>query len=200
MPQSNDIAALAEALAAAQGEMTHASKDAENPAFKRGDKASKYADLSDVIDAIRQPFAKNGLSYVQLLKSSETSVVVETMLMHKSGQWISSEMSIPVTAKTPHGYGSTLTYVRRYSLAAISGVTQADDDGNAGTPKGKGQVEVSEAVYLEHAHALESAKDVNALRVAFAKAQRVCQKDQNVLAKLIFLKDTRKQQLDQEAA
>ncbi len=130
---SESIGALAKALSEAQGEMTHASKDAENPAFKRGNKASTYADLSNVIEAIRLPLSKHGLSYVQAMKPHETMAVVETTLMHASGEWISSEVALPVAAKTPHGYGSAFTYARRYSLAAIVGIAQADDDGNAGS-------------------------------------------------------------------
>ena len=91
MTHSESIGKLAEALSLAQGEMTHASKDAENPAFKRGNKASTYADLASVIDALRGPFAKHGLSYVQTMKPNDALAVVETTLLHSSGEWIASE-------------------------------------------------------------------------------------------------------------
>lgn len=129
MTKSEQINELAAALAKAQGQMEGAKKDSDNPFFK-----SKYADLSSVVDAIRGAFAEHGLSYVQLPEPCEgEEVAVDTVLMHSSGQWISSRTVVPVTKKDAQGYGSALTYARRYGLQAIAGVAAEDDDGNAAT-------------------------------------------------------------------
>lgn len=127
MLKSEAINELAAALSKAQGAMEMAKKDAENPFFK-----SRYADLASVVAAIQGPFADNGLAYVQCPDACEgEAVAVDTLLMHTSGQWISSRTVVPVTKQDAQGYGSALTYARRYGLQAIAGVAADDDDGNA---------------------------------------------------------------------
>ena len=129
-PHSEAIGELAFALAAAQGEMTAASKDATNPHFK-----SRYATLASVWDAIRGPLSNHGLSVSQVLESPENGVgvAVRTMLLHTSGQWIASRYVMPIGDKlTPQAIGSAITYARRYALSAIVGIApDDDDDGNA---------------------------------------------------------------------
>lgn len=121
----NDISA---AMAAAQGAMKPAIKDATNPHFK-----SKYADLASVFEAVREPFAKNGLSVWQELGNAEGGVTVTTRLVHKSGQWVEfGPLFVPALKHDAQGIGSAATYARRYSLAAALGVcADEDDDGNA---------------------------------------------------------------------
>jgi hypothetical protein len=128
MNKSENINELATALAKAQGAMRFAIKDANNPFFK-----SKYADLSSIVEAIRDSLAGNCLSYMQHLHPSDKhEVCVETIVLHSSGQWIScGVVGIPVNKNDAQGYGSALTYARRYSLAAAVGVVADDDDGNA---------------------------------------------------------------------
>ena len=127
---SSEIGELAKALATAQGEMTAASKDATNPHFK-----SRYATLASVWDAIRGPLSRNGLSVSQVLETPETGpgVIVRTLLIHASGQWIGSRYVMPIADKlTPQAMGSAITYARRYALSAIVGIApDDDDDGNA---------------------------------------------------------------------
>lgn len=126
MNRSDQIDELAAALAKAQGQMTGAKKDSTNPFFK-----SKYADLAAVVEAIRIPFASNGLAYTQAPAAVDGEwISMETMLMHSSGQWISSTLLVPVSKHDAQGYGSALTYSRRYGLQAIAGVPAEDDDGN----------------------------------------------------------------------
>lgn len=124
MQKSESIAALAAALAKAQGTMRHALKDSVNPHFR-----NRYADLASVLDAVREPLAANGLAVVQLAADDEHGAAVETVLMHSSGEWISSRLALPVSKADAQGYGSALTYARRYALAAICGIAQDDDDG-----------------------------------------------------------------------
>jgi len=129
MNQSESIANLAKALSSVQGDLTHAKKDSANPFFK-----SKYADLESVWDACRGLLAFNGLAVAQFpgtYSELDKSMSLTTILTHESGEWISHEMSVPVTKADAQGAGSALTYMRRYALAAVVGVVQADDDGNA---------------------------------------------------------------------
>ena len=129
MQQSEKIANLAKALSIVQGKLTHAKKDSANPFFK-----SKYADLESVWDACRSLLADNNLAVAQFpgtYSELDKSMSLTTILTHKSGEYISHEMSVPVTKADAQGAGSALTYMRRYALAAVVGVVQADDDGNA---------------------------------------------------------------------
>jgi hypothetical protein len=129
MIQSESIANLAKALSTVQGKLTHAKKDSANPFFK-----SKYADLESVWDACRDLLANNGLAVAQFPGTYcelDHSMSLTTILTHESGEYISQEMSVPVTKPDAQGAGSCLTYMRRYALAAVVGVVQADDDGNA---------------------------------------------------------------------
>lgn len=125
---SDSVAALAAALAKAQGMMSHASKDAQNPHFK-----SRYADLAAVWSAVREPLSVNGLSVVQTVAQGDGTVGVRSLLLHASGEWVCSVLEMPVAQKTPQGYGSALTYARRYALAALVGIAQDDDDAEAAT-------------------------------------------------------------------
>lgn len=137
MQTSDQINEIATALAAAQSEIEHASKDRENAAFKQGSKASKYATLASVDDACRPALTKHGIAVVSApaFDSATKVATVETRLIHKTGQWISATCSTPVSAATAQGIGSAITYLRRYTLAALAGVAPADDDddGNAAT-------------------------------------------------------------------
>ena len=125
--KSESIKELATALAKAQAAIKGALKDSDNPFFK-----SKYADLSSVVEAIREPLASNGLSYVQVSHDAEHAAKVETLILHQSGEWLScGPVSVPVSKQDAQGFGSAMTYARRYSLSAAFGVAPEDDDGNA---------------------------------------------------------------------
>ena len=123
MIKSENLNELALALSKAQGIMKGAVKDSNNPFFK-----SSYADLQSVWEAIREPLANNGLSVTQLLNYIDNKPTLQTLLLHSSGQFIGSEVTIPVTKSDPQSLGSAITYMRRYSLAAIVGLYQVDDD------------------------------------------------------------------------
>lgn len=126
MNKSESIKELATALALAQAEVENASKNSSNPHFK-----SKYADLAEVINTVRPVFSKYGLSVTQWPSFADGVASVETVLMHKSGEWMSQTASAPVSKQDAQGVGSAITYLRRYSLAAVAGVAQEDDDGNS---------------------------------------------------------------------
>lgn len=126
MNMSDDISALAASLSKAQGAIDDASKGSLNPHFR-----SKYADLAAVRSVIREPLAVNDLSIVQLPKTVQGGVEVTTMLLHKSGQWISSSLFMPSGKMDAHGLGSAISYARRYSIMSILSLAAEDDDGNA---------------------------------------------------------------------
>lgn len=128
MKTSDTIAALATALAAAQGELKNVEKGKINPHFK-----SRYADIADGLDVVRPVFSKHGLSVVQATDyMPDTGVfVLVTRIIHKSGEWIESTYPLPSNGK-PQDVGSALTYARRYAMFSLAGVagTDEDDDGN----------------------------------------------------------------------
>ena len=126
MQKSDTITALAAALSLAQAEIEGAKKDSTNPHFR-----SKYADLGAVWDACRVPLTKHGLAIVQFPRSENGCVLVETILTHKSGEWMSETLALPVSKQDAQGYGSAMTYARRYSLMSVAGIAPEDDDGNA---------------------------------------------------------------------
>ena len=127
MNHSESIAKLATALSIVQGKLTHAKKDSANPFFK-----SKYADLESVWDACRSLLAENGLAVMQFPgEFVDGTMSLNTVLTHSSGEFMSYLMSVPMTKMDAQGAGSCISYMRRYALAAVVGVVQADDDGNA---------------------------------------------------------------------
>ena len=130
MEKSESIKELATALNKAQAEMSGAKKKETNPFFKK-----KYADMNSVVDAVRVPFCDNGLSYSQFPIFNDKCVGVETILMHSSGEWMSSILMLPMTKQDPQAAGSAITYARRYSLQAIAGIPSEDDDGNTASAK-----------------------------------------------------------------
>jgi hypothetical protein len=126
--KSDGIAELAAALVAAHAEIKGVVKSATNPFFK-----SKYATLDAVVDAVKPPLLAQGIVVVQGVQDAAEGVAIETMLLHKSGQWLSSTLRLPASKEDAQGYGSAISYGRRYGLMAICGVPAEDDDGNAAT-------------------------------------------------------------------
>jgi hypothetical protein len=115
------------ALVKAQAQMGGAVRDSANPFFK-----SKYADLASVMEAIRPAFAAHGLGFIQVIHDAENCACVETLLIHESGETFAcGKVSVPVSKADAQGYGSAITYAKRYSLQSAVGVPSVDDDGNA---------------------------------------------------------------------
>jgi hypothetical protein len=126
MKTSESIVNIAPALVKAQAEIKSAVKDSTNPHFR-----SKYADLGSVVDAVKPALLKHGMAFLQGVHDAVDGVAVETMLLHTSGEWISSTMRIPAVKQDAQGYGSAITYGRRYGLQSMCGVPAEDDDGDA---------------------------------------------------------------------
>ena len=121
MKTSDTIAALAAALAQAQGEMPNAVLNKTNPHYK-----SQYADLASIRDATLPSLTKFGLSIVQVPTITAVGFVLLSRLIHKSGEWI--EADYPIGEGTPQARGSALTYARRYSWSSLTGIASEEDD------------------------------------------------------------------------
>jgi hypothetical protein len=115
------------AFVKAKREFGPALKDKTNPAFR-----SKYADLGACIDAVEDALLTNGIAFYQETSEDATGVTVETVLLHESGETLRcGKLHVPAAKQDPQGYGSALTYCRRYSLMAACGIAPEDDDGAA---------------------------------------------------------------------
>jgi hypothetical protein len=155
MNKSESIANLALALSKAQLELSNPKKTSSNPFFK-----SKYADLSEVINVSKTVLAEHGLSIMQFLSYTDM-VNVETMILHSTGEWISETLSLPVAKHDAQSIGSTCTYARRYSWAAICGLAQEDDDANAAVEhKPEAQKQAATNKEPDYAAMLNSAKSL----------------------------------------
>lgn len=118
---------IASALVKAQKAFGPALKTSTNPHFK-----SRYADLSACVEAVIDALNSNGVAMLQRTEKDDTGVTVTTVFMHESGEtWESGSLHVPASKQDPQGYGSALTYARRYSLMAACGIAPEDDDGNA---------------------------------------------------------------------
>ncbi len=122
---------IASALVKAQRGFAPALKTSSNPHFK-----SKYADLSACIEAVIDSLNASGIALIQKQHPQDGGVAVETIFVHESGEMLSAGvLTVPASKQDPQGYGSALTYARRYSLMAACGIAPEDDDGNAAVRK-----------------------------------------------------------------
>lgn len=153
--RSLDIGKLAGALAKAQGCITGALKDSANPFFK-----SKYADLAACWDACRKPLSENGLAVIQTPELGGEFVGIATLLVHESGEWIRSRLPMKPKDFSPQAVGSTMTYARRYALAAMVGLAQVDDDAESAQQRGNEPARPDPKKVKEYAKRLQEALDV----------------------------------------
>lgn len=138
MKHSEEIAELAKALVAFQGEVMNPKNTSENSHFK-----SKYAPLSEVLNVVRPLLAKHGLCVVQSpCDGNNGTIVIATLLIHTSGQWLEADPLVLKPEKmTPQGAGSAITYGRRYTLSALLALSsEDDDDGNRASAGGEALV------------------------------------------------------------
>lgn len=125
------------AFVCAQRGFAPALKTSANPFFK-----SKYANLSTCIEAVMDSLHQNDIAVLQKTHKDDTGVTVETVFIHASGESMSGgELHVPAPKNDPQGYGSALSYARRYSLMAACGIAAEDDDGQAATDKMKDKPE-----------------------------------------------------------
>lgn len=118
---------ISAALVKAQKEFGPALKTSSNPHFR-----SKYADLSACVEAVIDGLNNNGIFLMQGSHLCEDGVIVETIFIHESGEQLSAgKLHVVASKQDAQGYGSALTYARRYALMAACGIAPEDDDGNA---------------------------------------------------------------------
>lgn len=142
---------IAGALVKAQRAFGPALKTASNPHFK-----SRYADLSACVEAVIDGLNSNGIALIQRTHECGDGVVVETVFVHESGEvFEAGKLHVPASKQDPQGYGSALTYARRYSLMAACGIAPEDDDGNAASkPAPKAKTGVAADVLATNTQAL----------------------------------------------
>ena len=127
MDWDTKMKSIATSLAAAQINMGKALKQSNNPHFR-----SKYADLGSVMDACLPALNEHGIAVIQPTGEDEQGRFVETILIHgESGEQLSCRVPLIVSKNDMQGYGSAVTYARRYGLMAMAGIAPEDDDGNA---------------------------------------------------------------------
>lgn len=183
MKTSDSIKAIAPALVKAQAAITFAGKNAKNPHFK-----NNYADLTAVIDAVKPALNAEGIVFLQTASPSDDGRLhLTTRLMHSSGEWIEDTAVCPLPKQDPQGFGSAMTYLRRYSLASITGLYQDDDDGEAARPRG-----VDGATLERLVNALELAQTLDELKQHYVQAVNTCNGDTTAMKRLEAVKDARK--------
>ena len=158
---------IASALVKAQKAFGPALKTSTNPHFK-----SRYADLAACVEAVIDSLNSNGIALIQRNYEDSTGVTVETLFLHESGEMLEcGKLHVPASKQDPQGYGSALTYARRYSLMAACGIAPEDDDGNA---------EISQA------------PNADSLKAVYTEAFKDTQSDAEAQKKIIAAKNARK--------
>lgn len=184
MNRSESISNLSKAMAAAFGDIEGAVKDKTNPHFK-----SKYADLGNVVEAVKPALTKNGLWFSQHAHDKEAQVCVETIIYHASGEYLSCGIvSVPVSKHDAQGYGSAMTYARRYGLSSAFGVAPEDDDGNAASKAAPSNKEQYIKLIME-------SEEENALKENYTKAVHAMRGDRLAIVEIAAAKDKRKAEL-----
>lgn len=177
---------LAKALVTAQAAMSHAAKDSKNPHFK-----SAYSSLASVIDAVRPHLSANGLAVVQKTHDAEGGVCVETVIIHESGQEMSfGKLFVPASKHDSQGFGSALSYAKRYSIQTAMCVASADDDGEAAVkspPKLIEKLKQTPGIGLDNTIAqMASAVSYESLKDIFRAAWTICLKEQQIPLKAAY--------------
>ncbi len=188
---------IASSLVKAQKAFGPALKTSTNPHFK-----SRYADLSACVEAVIEGLNANGIMLMQPCHESETGVTVETLFVHESGETLSAgKLHVPAAKQDPQGYGSALTYARRYSLMAACGIAPEDDDGNAASQQKKPvQQKLTGSAVEDFITTISDSDSMDALKKAFATAFRAAEhvSDDAAAKRFEQAKDKRKQQLQDE--
>lgn len=195
MNKSDSIANLAAALVAAQAELRNPAYDSKNPHLK-----NEYASLASVRDTVTPVITRHGLSFTQLLGSDKGEVQCTTVLLHKSGEWISGTFGVPAVKNDPQGFGSAATYARRYSLLALLGVVgDKDDDGDRArdTSAAVPAFEVD-----RHVAEINAAETLDALKKAYMAANKAATQagDKAAVQRIVQAKDARKAALEKVPA
>jgi len=184
---------IASALVKAQRGFAPALKTSTNPHFR-----SKYVDLAGCVEAVVDALNAAGIALIQRTSQDDTGVTVETVFVHESGEMLEcGKLHVPAAKQDPQGYGSALTYARRYSLMAACGIAPEDDDGNAASRK-REVVQPSEPnvrFIEEQLSVMATCATVDELKLAYTGAYACCDGDQAWQAKVIAVKNKRLKEL-----
>lgn len=179
---------IATALVKAQKAFGPALKTATNPHFK-----SRYADLAACVEAVLGGLNDNGIALIQKCYDCTDGVMVETMFVHESGEMLECGiLHVPAAKHDPQGYGSALTYARRYSLMAACGIAPEDDDGNAGS---KPSPKVTDATINALLSDISACTTHQALKDAFFLAIKTVGDDWSARDRITNAKDAQKAKL-----
>lgn len=177
---------IASALVKAQKAFGPALKSSSNPHFR-----SRYADLSACVEAVIDALNDNGIAMMQRVSPSDNGVIVETMLIHESGETISNgQLHVPATKHDAQGYGSALTYARRYSLMAACGIAPEDDDSNAASKRPTAPA-VPTPDITDFLSAIEASANSDELAKVYKEAFAACQGNQALQTKVMDAKKAR---------
>jgi hypothetical protein len=177
---------VASALVKAQKEFGPALKSSSNPHFK-----SRYADLAACVEAVVESLNNNGIALTQRVSPSENGVIVETVFIHESGEVINcGQLHVPASKHDAQGYGSALTYARRYSLMAACGIAPEDDDGNAASKRPTAPA-VPTPDITDHLAAIQASANSDELAKVFKDAFAACQGNQALQTKVMDAKKAR---------
>lgn len=191
-PSFNKVAA---ALVKAQKEFGPALKSSSNPHFK-----SRYADLAACVEAVIEALNNNGIALTQRVSPCDDGVIVETVFIHESGEIINcGQLHVPATKQDAQGYGSALTYARRYSLMAACGIAPEDDDGNLASRRPTAPAQPIPDI-TDHLAAIEASANSDDLAKVYAAAYEACQGNQQLQAKVIAAKKARIERAKKEKA
>jgi hypothetical protein len=183
---------IATALVKAQKAFGPALKSSTNPHFR-----SRYADLSACVEAVIEGLNEAGIALIQRTSEDHVGVTVETVFVHESGEMLEcGKLHVPASKQDPQGYGSALTYARRYSLMAACGIAPEDDDGNAASRKPSAPT----PDITDHLSAIEASATSDELATLYKAALEACQGNQALQAKVISAKKARVERAKQEKA
>jgi hypothetical protein len=189
---------IASALVKAQKAFGPALKSSSNPHFR-----SRYADLSACVEAVIDALNDNGIAMMQRVSPSDNGVIVETVLIHESGETITNgQLHVPATKHDAQGYGSALTYARRYSLMAACGIAPEDDDGNAASrrPAAPTAPAVPTPDITDFLSAIQASANSDELARVYKEAFDACQGNQALQARVMAAKKERVERAKKEKA
>ena len=183
---------IAAAFVKAQRQFGPALKTSTNPHFR-----SKYADLSNCIEAVIDALNSNGIGLMQRTYECKDGVMVETIFVHESGEVMECGLlHVPASKQDPQGYGSALTYARRYSLLAATGLAPEDDDGNSASRRTEIKSTVNENQIADLLAAMDEVTTIKELQEAYKQAYKATNGEQVWQTKVINKKDGKKAQLE----
>ena len=183
---------IATALVKAQKAFGPALKSSTNPHFK-----SRYADLAACVEAVITGLNDNGIALIQKCYDCANGVMVETMFMHESGEMLECGiLHVPASKQDPQGYGSALTYARRYSLMAACGIAPEDDDGNSASRKTEIKSTVDEHKLADLLAAMDETNTLEELQKAYKAAYAAANGEAVWQKQVIARKDAKKSQLE----